>query len=314
MRRFAESSDSWLWVSRSGSLDVVQGVGMCSRLDGNSLPRGEASIFGGRPPRELAKRSIYGSKQAGLITRPYQGFNSISIAPSSTFVTFEFEPFMAPFTVRGYRVFVNGRVFGARSDFFLEMSFDDGVTWKPFDLFVRTYQITDSGTPGLRRLRCTLRQANPAEPPILQRLVEVFDEDGIFELENRLIVRYDAPAEEQALYIDRKGNVTLSDTIEPSTPEKCLVHKVTPNVDAAPDLKNYINRRRSHVKYTGVAGAGAETVDNELAVPVRYVDARAVDDGDAHIYKIDDPDVSFDSEVTLEGVTTGDTWILELEG
>jgi len=121
-----------------------------------------------------------------------------------------------------------------------------------------------------------------------------------------------------ALYIDRNGIVTLSETIEPSTSQKCLVHKVTPDGTDAPEVKNYINRRRAHIKYTGVNSAGiipeSMQFDNELAVPVRYVDARGVTAADNMMYRLDDPEVGFDEVITLTDVAEDDIWIVELEG
>ena len=121
----------------------------------------------------------------------------------------------------------------------------------------------------------------------------------------------------KALYIDRKGVITISSTIVPSTPDKALIHKVTPDGTNAPAVKNYINRRRPHVKYTGVkSGAGSSTeFANELAVPIRYVDARVKRAADSLLYDINEPGVSFDALVTVAGVVTnGDTWLVELEG
>jgi len=75
------------------------------------------------------------------------------------------------------------------------------------------------------------------------------------------------------------------------------------------------------LKYSKVKSGSAASAqfDNELAVPVRFVDARAFVASGSHLYKIADPTVDFDAviSVTLIGggaITTGDTWIVELEG
>ena len=110
--------------------------------------------------------------------------------------------------------------------------------------------------------------------------------------------------------------MTLSAAVVPSTPENCLLHKVSPNAANAPTVKNYINRRRPHIKYSEIMSSGfaaSSSFDNELAVPVRYVHATKVGAGN-QLYKIPDPLSDFDGLITVTGIGDGETWIVELEG
>jgi hypothetical protein len=179
----------------------------------------------------------------------------------------------------------------------------------------RAYTPTDSDTPGHRRLRVTLYQSL-SSPPILTKLTEALNSVGTV-IEDRVLIRYLSHGTVKALYIDRFGVVTLSATIEPSTPDKAIIHKVTPAGSSAPTLKNYINRRRPHIKYskTKSSSGGSVQFDNEMAVPVRYVDARVQTVTTGVLYKIADPTVAFDATVNVAGVATnGDVWIVKLEG
>jgi hypothetical protein len=196
---------------------------------------------------------------------------------------------VAPWDVAGYLLNLVGSGLDANT-VKAEVSFD-GVSYHTIDLS-KTFVVIDSAAPGVRSLRVTLYNLGSMRP-IVASMVEIFDEDGV-ELENRVIIRYDSPNIVKALYVDRDGNISLSASVEPSTSDKCLLHKITPAGSAAPAIKNYINRRRPHIKYTGTKSADPNSVkfDNELAVPVRYVDARASKGSDASMYKIADPAVA----------------------
>jgi hypothetical protein len=289
----------------------VQDSGFCSSIGGGSLPTGRAFMFAGHGRYSEAKVRVYSSTQGGLIASTYNSAPGVSIAETATYVQFEIDSFTADWEVAGYLASITGMF--DTSNLKAEVSFNDGDTWHEVDpTSKKTLEVTDSDDPAVRRLRITLYR-NLSKPPIVTLLTEVLDQDG-GDLEDRSVVRYNSHTSQiKALYIDRKGVVTLSTTIEPSTPEKCLIHKVTPDGTNAPDVKNYINRRRPHVKYTGNQGDGV-TFDNELAVAVRYVDARAVSDTGNALYKIPDPTVAFDETVELEDVGSGHDWIVELEG
>lgn len=299
------------WQSWNATFPPVQDSGFCSSIGGDGLPTGKAFLFAGHGRYSDAGSHIYSSVSSGLIAITYEGLPGVSIADSSTFVQFEIDPFTAAWDVAGYWASIRGMF--DKSNLKAEVSFNDGDTWHEIDPSSRTLNVTDSDDPGVRRFRITLYR-NESKPPQITTLTEILDEDG-GELEDRLVVRYNSPTSgaAKALYIDRKGIVTLSATIEPSTPDKCLIHKVTPDGTNAPAVKNYINRRRAHFKYTGTEGVLVE-FDNELAVPVRYVNAFGVKDSDAAVYKLADPEVPFDEEVTVTGVGTDDDWIVEIEG
>ncbi|MDQ3130551.1 MAG: hypothetical protein M3Q99_07305 [Acidobacteriota bacterium] len=300
------------WKYTTGTHPTYQDFGFASTLgvvssQAQSLPYGGGTIFTGRDVYGIGSGKIYSSIQSGLSATIFKGSPAITIADNSTFVEFTIPVYAVPFDVSGYLLTLTGQF--DSSNLKIEVSFDNqNYHQVKADEFLT---VGDSANPGVRSIRFTFYNFKTTKP-ILSKISEVFDEDGE-ELESRIIIRYDAPQTVQALYIDRFGNITLSPIIEPSDTTKALLHKVTPVTNAAPTVKNYINRRPSRIKYTKAKSAGV-TVANELATPARYVDARAVKAADNHLYKIPDPAVAFDGIITVTDVADGDTWIVELEG
>lgn len=312
-----ETSDRVNWQSWDATFPPVQDAGFCSTLGEDDLPNAKAVFFAGHGEFSNAKNKIYASVQGGLIATTFEGNPAITISDNSTFVQFIVDDYEADWAVAGYLLSLVGN--WNQSNLKVEVRFDGGdwvaVTPEKF------LSVSDSDTPGNRQLRITFYNLKTSKP-VLSNMIEVFDEDGT-ELEERLVVRYNSPTSggAKALYIDRNGAVTLSSTIEPSTPEKCLIHKVTPNGTSAPTLRNYINRRRPHIKYSKTADGTTPMgrFDNELAVPVRYFDARAYNGTTKALRQLAELTVGFDATVVVTeigggGVTSGDTWIVELEG
>ncbi len=297
-----------IWNAWNATFEPLTDAGLCSTLIGNR-PAGRAALFAGHGKFSNAQRKVFASVQGGLVATTYNGEAAITLADTSTFATFSIPIYNNAWEVASYMLSVVGD--WTDSNLKVEVSFDDGDNYQTISPD-RLALVLASDSPGKRRLKITLYNLKSSKP-VLQQLVEIFDEDGA-QLEQRIVIRYDSPGAVRAVYVDRDGVITLSATIEPSTPDKCLLHKVTPDgAEDPPIVKNYINRRRVHIKYTGISDGSAE-FDNELAVPVRYVDARAVKDADSVIYKIGDPEVEFDAVVDVAGVVSGDAWIVELEG
>lgn len=302
------TGEKWRWWQ--GNHPTNQDFGFCSTLGtvGNQsqLPYGAGVIFTGQDVYRRGTGKIYSSSRSGLSATTFKGEPAITIAENSTFVEFTIPVYNAPWKVAGYLMSLSGEF--DESNLKVEASFDN-ISYhqvKP-DAFLT---VSDSLTPGVRSIKITLYNFKTSKP-VLSKLTEIFDQDGL-NLEDRIVIRYNAPSSEKACYIDRNGNITLSPTVEPSSTTKCLLHKVTPT-GGAPTVKNYINRRPSRIKYTKNENAGL-TIANELATPARYVDARAVKASDKHIYKIPDPAVPFDGNITVTDVADGDDWIVELEG
>lgn len=298
------------WESSVAGFSPVQDGGLCSALNGG-LPQGKAFLIAGQGRFSNATKQIFASTQGGIIATANRGEPAITIADSSTYAQFTVPVYDANWDVAGYLLSFKGEF--DSSNLKAEVSFDGGATY--IEVTPDKYaSIAQSSAPGVRQLRITLYNLKSSKP-ILSRLFEVFDQDGV-QLEDRVVIRYNAPNVVKALYVDRYGFVTLSTTVEPSTSEKCLLHKVTPSGANAPTVKNYINRRRPHIKYSqtvsnGFAATGS--FDNELAVPVRYVNATKFSSNN-QLFKIADPTADFDNVITVSGVSDGDTWIVELEG
>lgn len=300
------------WRVWDGTSAKLQNPGFCSTLV-NGFAAGRGFLSGGKAGHHLggATTRIYASLQGGLAATVYKGAEAVTIAAGSTFVQFTIPNRTNPWSVAGYMAGFEGDYNNANLK--IEVSFDS-VTW----LEVTANQlaaITASSNPGVRQIKITLYNLGTSKP-VLSKLTEMFDQNGA-QLEDRTVIRFNSPSSVKALYLQSDGSITLSSTIEPSTPTKAILQKITPNGTLAPTVKNYINRRRPHVKYSKVKGAGGDTMqfDNELAVPVRYVDARAFKAADNSYFDIPEPTVAFDATVTVTGVTTnGDSWIVELEG
>lgn len=299
------------WRVFTGTHPTFQDFGFSSTLGAfttqSAAPFGGGAIFTGQDIFNRGTGKIYASLRSGLIATTFKDEQAITIADGSTFVQFTIPVYELNWAASGYLMSLVGQF--NSSNLKAEVSFD-GENYhevKPDEFLT----VDDSANPGVRSIRITLYNFNTNSKPVLAKLTEVFDEDGE-DLESRIVIRYDAPNTVKALYIDRFGNITLSPTIEPSNTTKALLHKVTPNGSNAPAVKNYINRRPARIKYVKNQSAGL-TVDNELATPARYVDARAVKASDKHLYKIPDPTVNFDGIITVTDVTAGDDWIVELE-
>lgn len=307
------------WQSWNASFEPVQDCGFCSTLGEDGLPNGKAVFFGGQGKFSDAKKKIFASVQGGIIATNYFGEPAITIADSSTFAQFTVPIYNTDWNVAAYLINLTGSF--KEDTLKAEVSFDGGTTFQTVtpnaSLLVSNSSLSNSGE---RHLRITLYNLQSSKP-ILSKLTEFFDQDGV-EIESRVVLRYNVPStvnQTYALYIDRFGVITLEDGVTPSTPEKCLLHKLVTLSSSAPMVKNYINLRRPHSKYSktrlsGLDSVGSQQFDNELAVPVRFVDARAYK-ADKTLYKLNDPAVAFDELVNVAGIATvGDTWIVELEG
>jgi hypothetical protein len=303
---------SLAWIASDASFPRLQDAGFCSTLGTSNLPDSKAFLFAGFGGTRKATNRIYASVQSGLIAASYGGLDGVSIGTSAKSVQFEIPAYEADWDVAAYLANLDGRF--TSGNIMIEASFDDGGNWHSIKPGV-TLAVTDSDDPAVRRLRITLYNTG-TNPPILTRLIENLDTDGE-ELEDRTVIRYDrtiGPA--LALYIDRAGIVTLSEDIVPSTPQKAIIHKVTGNTP--PIVQSYINRRRPHVIYR-VEKEDAEVEPgfyNELAVPVRFVDARYRQASDDALIHLDPPTVEFNSSAHAEEAVLGigDVWIVEVSG
>ncbi len=299
------------WESSSAGFTPIQDGGLCSALNAGR-PQGKAFLIAGQGKFSNARQQIFASVQGGIVVGAHRGEPAITIAESSTYAQFVVPIYQAAWGVAGYLLSLKGSF--DSSNLKAEVSCDDGANF--IEITPDKYAaVAASSVPGIRHLRITFYNLQSSKPT-LSGLFEVFDQDGQ-QLESRLVIRYNAPATLKALYVNRYGEVTFSPIVEPSTPEKCLLHKTNPTGGAtAPTIKNYINRRRPHIKYSKTMAAGlaaSASFENELAVPVRYVHATKFGSG-KQLSKITDPTTDFDAVVTVTEISDGDSWIVELEG
>lgn len=307
------------WRSATTNLVAIQNAGFCSMLGATSRANGRGVMAGGvRIDNDAGGQtwltSIYLTSKAGLIAAAHGGETGISVGAGATTVQFEIPLYTASFQVLGYQA----EIVGANlSQMLVEVSLDDGDHWHTIELG-RTFAVADSDTPGARRLRVTMYRSG-STAPIITKLTEILDNDADA-LEVNQVIRFNTPTSgaARALYIDRDGVVTISTTIEPSTPQKAIICKFTPNTTAAPTInKKYINRRRPIIRYTGERASGTTpSFSNELAVPVRHVNAFVKKASDGSVYKIDEPTIAFDaSTVAVSGVgANGDIYYIDIAG
>jgi hypothetical protein len=300
------------WRSVEASFPPLQDAGFCATIGEDKLPGQKAFLLAGANKFSATKTTIYASVQGGLEATVLDGQPAITLAASTTFARFIIAPYVAPFDIGAYFATFAGK-FG-KGDVKIEVSFNDGVTFHEIKTD-NVRAVTDSTNPGKRLIRITL-YGYSTRKPILSKLTEIFDADGV-QLGDRVVLRYNADlAGVRALYLSRTGEVTISAAIEPSTPEKALLQKITPNgAGVAPTVKNYVNKRRSRIRRTGTNDGSPASVqlDNELAVPPSWIDAKGTTNPDGILYQIATPAVAFDSVINLAGVEVGDGWIVELE-
>ncbi|MBX3297952.1 MAG: hypothetical protein KF736_00655 [Acidobacteria bacterium] len=206
----AGPADRLRWNAWDASFPPVQDCGLCSTLGVAGLPSGLAFLFAGHGRFSDARNKIYASRRGGLVATTFDGEPAISIADGSSFVTFEIDPLDADWEVVGYMPSLVGT--WSPSNLKLEVSFDDGGHWSVISP-VALHYVTHSSDPGRRRLRVTLYNLTSSRP-VLSKLIEVLDEDG-GALEDRFVIRYNAPAEPKALYLNRDGTVELDGTVAP---------------------------------------------------------------------------------------------------
>jgi hypothetical protein len=261
---------SYHWAERSPiATPNLYGHNIVSTIGGGGRATGKGFIFGGNM---TGLGTIYGAAASGLIATTYSGADGITIGNGSTYAQFEMPLYVADWAVAGYLLNLRGENLNS-STVKAEVSFDNGTHWHEVTPG-RSLAITDSQTPGNRRLRITLYRSSTA-PPIITGFTEALDQTGAVEAESRMVLRFNAPAGTKALYIDYLGNITISSTIEPSTEDKAILLKMTEQAGTTPHtVKNYINRRRPRIHYEGTGSASTSaqiTVVNELAVPVRWI-------------------------------------------
>jgi hypothetical protein len=317
MWELVTSSTGLVWT-RTGeqAYGYLSNQAFCSTIGSTSRANGKGFIAGGMKNGNFFQQTmatIYVSAQAGLIAAVYGGESGISVGEGSNTVQFEVPLYTADFQVAGYQADIVGSNLGS---LLVELSLDDGDHWHTIELG-RTFTVTDSDTPGARRLRVTMYRSG-STAPILTKLTEILDDTGGV-LEDRQVIRFDTPTSggPYALYIDRDGVVTLDDTIEESTSTKAIIMKITTHTTTTPDVKSYFNRRRAKLKYTGARASGTTPpFVNELAVSPRWVTAWAIKASDASntVRKIADPTVAFDNDaVTVADLgTNADTYLVEI--
>lgn len=278
----------------------------------DGLPDGKAVIMGGNRTSVTNNPNIFMSSQAGLIVGTANSVTGISLAPGSTYAKFTVPLYTESFAVNAYRVSLLGNL--PTSSYGLRFSMDNGDNWQAITPDT-TVTVTDSDNPANRLLEVTLYQT-PSDPPVITRIVETLDQNGGV-IEDNQVLRFNTPTSGAArgLYLHSNGDVELSTTIEQSTSTKALIAKITPSGTSAPTVKNYINRRRALIKYTGTRASGTTPpFANELAVEARFVNAWVKTVSTGVVYKIADPTITFDSDtITPAGVTTnGDQYTVEI--
>jgi hypothetical protein len=298
------------WSSLDTTIPPIADPALASTISA-SVAAGIGFLIAGQQPGIIAIDKVYLSALSGLIETTLDGVTGLTVSDQASFASFVVPLFTADWDVAGYSASIDGSWKSGMVK--LEISFDDGVTFHTVTPDVFT-TITDSSAPGLRHARITLYNFRTAKP-IVTKLREIFDQDG-GDLESRNVLRFNAiTGGVRYFFVARDGQITLSDTITPSTPDKALLAKITPTGSTtAPTIVAYVNQRNAHRRYRGTAGITPATVTNELAIEPKFVRAYGIDSGDGHLYDLADPaTIEFGTNFTLTGITNGDDYVFEVE-
>lgn len=301
------------WKFFDTSIPPIADAAMASTVLAG-VTRGTGFLIAGEEPNVKATTKVYVSQLAGLIETVLDGVTGLTVSDNATFASFVVPVYTAPWEVAGYVASLEGDWRAGMVK--LEVSFDAGDHWHQVnpDQF---FAVTDSDTPAVRHARITLYSFKSSKP-IVTNLFELLDEDGD-EVEERYVLRFNIQTGwTSALYLSRSGAITLSATIEPSTPDKALLLKITPDGSSAPDVLPYVNKRRAHLRYRGTQPIAPDlaTVVNDLSVVPTYVRLMGATISDGILYEVPDPPlVAFDTPYEiLAWVNGGDDYILEVEG
>ncbi|MBI3654085.1 MAG: hypothetical protein HY231_23895 [Acidobacteria bacterium] len=194
----------------------------------------------------------------------------------------------------------------------LEVSFDNGA-WAEVTRDVIN-SIVSAGSNPVRRWRVTLFGSG-SNKPCISKLNENFESaagPGFTELVLRF--NYNASLGTRYLYVDRTGVVTLETTAAPSTPDKCLLMKITPNGSSAPTPFDYLNRRWFHIKKTTTRASGSTpAIANDLAVLPSFIRAY-LKESDGTLKDKADPTIAFNTAIAITLASDGQSCILEMAG
>jgi hypothetical protein len=283
-------------------------AGMAGLLVGG-LPKGAGYLMGGRINNQ-PQSDIWAFAAGGIIESDCGVAGpGITLAPGVNQASFVIADLVLPWAVG--KVLANPRGVLPPNSISLSYSFD-GVTFQPVTPNQLT-TIASSSTPGTRKLRITLTGTGGGRP-CLSSLYEQFEKTGGVTFAQN-VLRYNAvTAGVRALYMDRDGVVTLESTILPTTPDKCLLHKVIPaGPSSAPAVKDYINERRpSRRLYTGTRAGGIDPViTNRHCVKHRYAEATKIVAG--ALQDLATPAITFDNDITVTGLADGQSFRLDVE-
>ncbi len=130
------------------------------------------------------------------------------------------------------------------------------------------------------------------------------------------VIRINAPTTQKWLYLGYDGKLFFRNTPEPSGKGQCLLLRITPQSNAAPVLKSYRNLRESRTDYFGTYHASDPTskqFELDIAMNPGYIYPLAFGvKPDNTMYIIPYPVIVFDSVITVEGLSDGDRWWIEL--
>lgn len=131
------------------------------------------------------------------------------------------------------------------------------------------------------------------------------------------VVRIDAPTSRKWLYLSHEGDLFFRSDAQPSNGNQCLLLRVDPVQDSAPTIKTYRNLRNSITSFSKTYVSNDPTTkqfETDVAMPNGYIygDAFAIKASSGERYQIPTPFINFDSVVTVDGVTPGDKWIVNV--
>jgi hypothetical protein len=279
------------------------------------LPKGPGFMVGGAT-FNAADKKIYKFVAGGIIETVCGGVTGLTLGGGATEATFKIkDDYLLPWQVG--HVLVNPIGTLPSGSIVIRESFDGGATFQTIERDVRVAVLNSTVNPA-RQVFITLR-GTPGNTPCINKLNEVFEQiagPGLVET----VIRFNiVTAGVRYLYMLRDGSMTIETTAQMTTPDKCLLMKITPGSPPVPF--DFVNKRLIHRKYTGTKSGADPSFSNDFPVLPAYIRGTGVVASGAHLYNIADPaangqpagTILFNTAIVVSGLTNGDSYIVELE-
>jgi hypothetical protein len=303
------------WSALDTGLDTnifgTRGLAGAVALLTGGLPRDKGLIIGGIETQSQVARSpkgdIWKFVPSGIVETICDGVTALTLGPGATQGSFVLPTLNLPWQVA--KVLFNAVGHFENGQLRVAYSLDDSANFQDVTRGVLT-NVINSSNPAIRALRITLIGTSTSKPCI-SSISEVFHKTGAVGVQQ--VLRYNARLNAtHALVLNRDGSLELTTVVAKGTPDRALLHKVTPNgAGVAPTVKNYINKRLIHFLIDRTHAGSDPSAPNEL--PRDYSFAHAFKIVGSAYQSYATPAIVFDADINFVGLTIGQSVKLEVE-